>query len=285
MNLKKSIQFIVVKYLGLRINLLFLVGSKKALNQSYALFTQPKIGRISKNNIPAILKDTHQEKFEHNEHHFQTYTWKGNETKILLVHGWESNSARWEKILPYLKQSGSTIIAIDAPAHGQSSGIEFNVPLYTEFINKAVKKFKPNIIIGHSIGGTACLYHQYLHAETSIEKMIILGAPSDLKTLLDNFIKVLSLNPKMFIHLEKHYLENFNITLDHFSVASLAKQIKIEGILAHDANDSIVAFGEGEKIAANWEKSRFISTKTIGHSMHDDNLYKEIYTYLFQEKK
>lgn len=271
--------------MGQCINLLFLVGSKKALNKSYALFTQPKIGRIAKDNIPSILQDTSKETFEHNEHYFQTYTWKGNETKVLLVHGWESNSARWEKLLPYLQQSGSTIIAIDAPAHGQSSGVEFNVPLYAEFINKVVRKFKPSIIIGHSIGGTACLYHQYLHPETSIQKMIILGAPSDLKTLLDNYIKVLSLTPKMFDSLEKHYLKNFNISLDNFSVASLAKQIKIEGIVAHDKNDTIVAYEEGEKIADNWKNSRFITTTTIGHSMHDDGLYKEIYDYLFGKKE
>jgi hypothetical protein len=36
-----------------------------------------------------------------------------NDTVILLVHGWESNASRWEKILPYLKIR-STIIAIDA---------------------------------------------------------------------------------------------------------------------------------------------------------------------------
>jgi hypothetical protein len=34
-----------------------------------------------------------------------------------------------EKILPYLKKSGSTIIAIDAPAHGLSSGKEFNTSI------------------------------------------------------------------------------------------------------------------------------------------------------------
>lgn len=285
MSLKKSIRFIIVKSVGQYINLLHLVSPKKALHLSYTLFSNPRIGRLSDENLPTILQDTHKETFQHNEHYFQTYTWQGNDTKILLVHGWESNSARWEKTLPYLQKSGSTIIALDAPAHGQSSGKEFNVPRYAEFINKAVLKFKPNIIIGHSIGGSACLYHQYLHPETSIEKMIILGAPSDLKTLLDNYIQMLSLNPKMFTPLEKHYLKNFNIKLDNYSGAALAKEIKIEGIIAHDTSDTVVAFEEGEKIANNWKKGRFITTKDLGHSMHDDNLYKEIYNFLFEAKK
>ncbi|MGQ7945167.1 alpha/beta fold hydrolase [Flavobacterium sp. WC2509] len=285
MSLKKSIRFIVVKSVGQYINLLHFIDPKKALHLSYTLFTNPRVGRISNKDLPSVLQDTDKETFQHNEHQFQTYTWKGNDTKILLVHGWESNSARWGKLLPYLQQSGSTIIAIDAPAHGQSSGVNFNVPLYTEFINKAVEKYQPTIIIGHSIGGAACIYHQYLHPETSIQKMVILGAPSDLKTLLDNYIRMLSLNPKMFTPLEKHYLKNFSIKLDNFSGATLAKQIKIEGIIAHDINDTIVAFEEGKKIAANWKNGRFITTNNLGHSMHDDTLYKDIYDFLFEAKK
>jgi predicted alpha/beta hydrolase family esterase len=285
LNLKKSIRFVVVKSVGQYINLLHFVSPKKALELSYTLFSNPKKGRFYKENLPTILQDTHKETFQHNEHHFQTYTWKGNNIKILLVHGWESNSARWEKMLPHLQQSGSTIIAIDAPAHGQSSGKEFNVPRYAEFINKVVKKFEPNIIIGHSIGGSACLYHQYLHPETSIQKMVLLGAPSDLKTLLDNYIQMLSLSPKMFSPLEKHYLKNFNIKLNNFSGGDLAKEIKVEGIIAHDTSDTVVAFEEGKKIAHNWEKGHFITTQNLGHSMHDDTLYKEIYQFLFEAKK
>jgi pimeloyl-ACP methyl ester carboxylesterase len=262
-----------------------LIQPKKALQVSYALFTNPRIGKIPNDQLPEILQNTIKETFHHNEHHFQTYTWEGNDTKILLVHGWESNSARWEKTLPYLQKSGSTIIAIDAPAHGQSSGKEFNVPRYAEFINKAVEKYNPSIIIGHSIGGAACVYHQYLHPETSIEKMVILGAPSDLKTLIENYIQMLSLNRKMFTLLEKRYLENFNFKLEDFSGGAFAKHIKIEGIIAHDTTDTVVAFEEGQKIASGWKKGKFITTKDLGHSMHDDKLYQEIYRFLFEAEE
>jgi predicted alpha/beta hydrolase family esterase len=285
LNLKKNIRFITVKSVGFYINLLHFVQPKKALKLSYALFTNPRIGKISKDTLPEILRNTIKETLQHNEHHFQTYTWEGNETKILLVHGWESNSARWEKTLPHLQKSGSTIIAIDAPAHGQSSGNEFNVPRYAEFINKAVQRHKPSIIIGHSIGGAACVYHQYLHPETSIQKMVILGAPSDLKTLINNYINMLSLNKKMFTLLEKRYLENFNFKLDHFSGGTFAKHIQIEGIIAHDTSDTIVAFEEGQKIASGWKKGKLITTQDLGHSMHDDELYQEIYQFLFEAKK
>ncbi|PBI89538.1 2-succinyl-6-hydroxy-2,4-cyclohexadiene-1-carboxylate synthase [Flavobacterium sp. ACN2] len=281
MGIKKGIRFITLKSVGSYINFLSYVRPKKAMELSYALFSQPRIGRLKKEELPKVLRHTETETFHHNEHHFQTYIWKGNETKILLVHGWESNAARWKKTLPHLQKSGSTIIAIDAPAHGQSSGKEFNVPLYAEFINKAVEKYQPEIIIGHSIGGAACVYHQYLFPNTSINKMVILGAPSELKTLIDNYVSMLSLNTKMFSLLESKFLDHFNFKLEDFSGQKFASQFTIPGFIAHDTSDKIVAFAEGQKIASNWKNSQFIETSGLGHGMHDDELYDKVIEFLF----
>ncbi len=282
MGLKKGIRFLTLKTVGQYINILSFFYPKKALSLSYGLFSEPRIGRLTKENLPKILQNTQTATFYQNEHHFQTYIWKGNDTKILLVHGWESNASRWKKTLPHLQKSGSTIIALDAPAHGQSSGKEFNVPRYAEFINKAVQEYKPSIIIGHSIGGAACVYHQYLFPDSSIQKMVILGAPSDLKTLIQNYIQMLSLNSKMYRLLENRYLEHFNFKLDDFSGKKFASKITIKGIVAHDKTDKIVAFDEGLKIASNWKNARFIETNGLGHGMHDDDLYQEIYHFLFE---
>ncbi|AXB55287.1 alpha/beta fold hydrolase [Flavobacterium fluviale] len=281
MKIKKGIRFITLKSVGSYINFLSYVRPQRATELSYALFSQPRIGRFKKETLPKVLQNTETEIFHHNEHHFQTYIWKGNETKILLVHGWESNASRWKKTLPHLQKSGSTIIAIDAPAHGQSSGKEFNVPLYAEFINKAVEKYQPTIIIGHSIGGAACVYHQYLFPNTSINKMVILGAPSDLKTLIDNYISMLSLNTRMLSLLEGKFINRFNFKLEEFSGQKFASQFTIPGFIAHDTSDKIVAFEEGKKIASNWKNSQFIETSGLGHGMHDDELYEKVIEFLF----
>jgi len=283
LSLEKRIRFLIIKIIGQYINVLSYLNPKKALEISYALFSEPREGKITKDKLPNVLKNTHTETFHHEEHHFQTYIWRGNETKILLVHGWESNSSRWEKTLPHLQKSGCTIIAIDAPAHGLSSGKEFNVPRYAEFINKAVQEYKPSIIIGHSLGGAACVYHQYLFPDTSIQKMVVLGAPSDLKTLIDNYIQLLSLNSKMLTLLEDRYLEHFNFKLEDFSGKKFATTITIKGIIAHDKEDETVAFEEGLKIASTWKNAHFIETQGLGHSMHDEDLYKEIYDFLFKD--
>jgi predicted alpha/beta hydrolase family esterase len=282
--MKKMMFFIFTKSIGLYLNLLSYVFPKKASQIAYAFFSEPREGKLSKSKLPQILQEAEAETFQQEGHSFQTYTWKGNDTVILLVHGWESNASRWENLLPYLKKSGSTIIAIDGPAHGLSSGKEFNIPQYAEFIHIAVQKFKPEYLIGHSIGGKTCLYYQSVYQNDALKKMVILGSPSDFNIILNNYINLLSLNSKISKALENHYLEAFKLKLDLFSGKLFASKIKTKGLIAHDVDDTVVLFEEGKKIAGAWENAIFIETKGLGHSLHDDELYKKVSHFLFEEK-
>jgi esterase/lipase len=280
--MKKLKYFLLTKSIGLYINLLSYVNPEKASHLAYRLFSEPRIGRLDKENLPSVLRDAETETFLHNDQHFQTYKWNGNSNVILLVHGWESNASRWEKMLPYLRKSGSTIIAIDGPAHGLSGGKEFNVPMYAEFIDVAVKHFKPDYLIGHSIGGAACVYYQYKYQNPKLKKMVLLGAPSDLKILISNYVNLLSLNSKMVNLLENYFLQRFRFKLEDFSGKIFGAKLKLKGIIAHDFDDAIVAFEEGKKISGSWKEAVFIETKGLGHSMHDDVLYNKVVDFLFE---
>lgn len=275
----KTIQFILVKSVGLYINTLSYIAPKKAFALAYSLFSQPRKGRITEHKTPKTLLKAEHVSYKHNEHEFQTYIWKGNEEIILLIHGWESNASRWKKLLSHLKKTGKTIIAIDGPAHGKSSGKEFNVPTYAEFIDVVVQKYNPKIAIGHSIGGNAIAYFQ-AHYNHNFEKIVLLGAPSDFKVILNNYIKMLSLNKRIHQSLIDYTKKRFNLTIDDFSASKFLKNSAIEGIVAHDVQDTVVLFEEGKKISKAWEKAQFIETKGLGHSMHDAYLYQTIVDFV-----
>lgn len=280
--MKKINYLLLTKSIGFYINLLSFISPKKATQKAYDLFSIPRKGKIILNSIPEILQDAEQVTLDFAGNAIQTYIWKGDETVIFLIHGWESNSGRWKKALPFLLESGNTIIAIDAPAHGLSGGIDFNVPKYAEFINHVAQKYNPQILIGHSIGGKACLYYQSLYQNPSIQKMVILGAPSDFKVILKNYIALLSLNSIIYKGLKNYYLENYNLNITEFSGKIFSSNISTKGLIAHDIDDKIVAFSEGEKNAIAWKDSIFISTKGIGHSMNDTDLYQKIVTFLVE---
>ena len=280
--MSKKTQNILAKSIGFYINLLSYIAPKKSFAISYKYFSEPRKGKIEIDKIPKTLQKAYQESYTFKEHEIQTYTWRGNKEIILLIHGWESNSYRWNKLLPYLQKTGKTIIAIDAPAHGLSSGKEFNVPLYAEFINQVVLKFNPQIVIGHSIGGNAIAYFQS-HYKHNFKKIILIGAPSDFKIILENYFRILGLNSKT----QQQFLVNiknlFNIVIEDFSTSNFLKNNTLPGIIAHDVIDPIVRFEEGQKIANSWETAKLIETKGLGHSMHDAFLYQTISDFI--EKK
>jgi pimeloyl-ACP methyl ester carboxylesterase len=280
--MKKPLYFLFTKSLGIYLNFLSFIVPEKATQLAYNLFSAPRVGKLNKEALPEILQETEKETHHHNGIDFQTYTWKGNDTIILLAHGWESNASRWGKMLPYLRKSGSTIIAIDAPAHGLSGGTEFNIPRYAAFLDILVQKFKPQYLIGHSLGGKTCLYYHSNYPNNSIEKTVVLGSPSDFKIIISNYIKMLSLNSIIAGGLEAHYLKHFQLKLEHFSGKLFAANIKTKGFIAHDTDDTVVLFEEGKKIASTWKDAVFIETNGLGHSMHSEELYTKISHFLFE---
>lgn len=287
--MQPMLQKIIVKSIGMYLNMLSYMYPKKGFALAYALFSQPRKGRLKKEYLPDLFLTAEMQLHQHNENQFHTYTWtrantkqseaKGNDDIILLIHGWESNSTRWLELLNLLKNTGKTIIAIDAPAHGLSSGIEFNVPIYAEFIDVISQKYKPKYIIGHSIGGTACTYFQYKYPN-HLEKMILLGAPSDFSVILQNYINLLSLNSKIHNYLTGYIKERFDIIVEDFSGEKFLQNTAFSGIIAHDFQDTVVHFNEGKKLASSWKNAQFIETKGLGHSMHNEYLYKTIVDFI-----
>ena len=274
--------FALTKSYGQYINLLSVSSPIKASEKAFELFSQPRKGKLQLDKIPEILLDAEFETFIYEENQYQMYVWKGSEEIILLVHGWESNTSRWKKLLPFLRETGKTIVAIDAPAHGLSTGIEFTVPNYAKVINELTKIYNPKYIIGHSIGGAASIYYQYLNQNSNIEKMVLLGSPSDLQVLIDNFCEMLSLNDKVKFELENQFSSRFKMKIDAFSGAKFAKHITTKTLIVHDNQDTVVSISEAKKLAQNWKNSQFIATNDLGHGMHSKKLYLKIVDFILE---
>jgi len=293
----KKIQYLILtKSIGFYLNALSYINLEKAKIQAYQLFSQPRKGKIKKEKLPKTLQNVTYETFEFQTEKFQSYIWNGtrgnpeasgerskaNSEVILLVHGWESNASRWKKLLNYLIPLGKTIIAIDGPAHGLSEGKEFNAPKFAEYINIVAQKYHPKTIIGHSIGGAAVSFYLHKYNDKTIEKVILLGAPSDFKIIANNFVKLLSLNNRIKHKLEKYYLEKFSIDINEFSAHKFAQNFTQKAFIAHDTEDKVVLIDEGRKYADTWKNAIYIETSGLGHSLHDADLYQKIVAFIEQ---
>lgn len=258
----------LVKLVGAYVNFLSYFSKSYAANKALELFSKPRKGKITE--IQSDFLDTaFKERLKYGAYQIMTYRWLGDKQTILLAHGWESNSGRWNYIISSLKNKGFNLIALDAPAHGNSGSTSFNAILYSEFINIAVKKFKPNHIIAHSIGGMASVFFQYKYQVQSIEKLVLLGAPSNFKDILKRYTDMLGYNERVIEQLNTIILERFGAVPEYFSTAKFLESIDSKGLIIHDEHDKIIPYNDAILIKNSFKNSTLITTQGLGHSLND----------------
>jgi triacylglycerol esterase/lipase EstA (alpha/beta hydrolase family) len=98
----------------------------------------------------------------------------------------ESNASRWEKIFFIYKKSGSTIIAIDAP-HMVCLVARNLTFQYMQNSFMFSSKIQPKYLIGHSLGAKTCLYYQSVYQNNDLQKIVVLGSPSDFNIIPNNY--------------------------------------------------------------------------------------------------
>lgn len=269
----------IIKLVGSYLNVLSYVSADYAANKALHLFSKPRKGKL-KPQHETFLDSAKKEILFYNDLNIATYQWTGNKETVLLVHGWESNTARWKKKIAHFVEEGFNVIALDAPAHGASGSNFFNALLYSEFINTVAQKYQPQIIIGHSVGGMASVFFQQKYQLDSIQKMVLLGAPSEFEGVLKNYINLLGYNKKIEKSLSKVIFNRFGAPPSSFSTSKFAKDIRTDSLIIHDTKDTIIPYSEAKLIEKNLQNSKLISTKGFGHSLNDTSVTKSILDFI-----
>jgi pimeloyl-ACP methyl ester carboxylesterase len=275
----KIIQSFLPKLIGLRLMAMYKIKPKKAVYKAFKLFCTPRGGFV-KPHQKDFLNAHKAEQIQFKKIKIQTYRWKGNGPKVLLLHGWDSHSFRWKDLVKHLKSKDYDIMAFDAPAQGYSEGNLLSVPIYNEVLNKVFKHFDPEILVGHSMGGMTAIYNQYLEVNPNIKKLILLGAPSDLKRIMDGFQKILRLSDKFMRATEQYFKERYGFFFSEFNSKYFAKNIKIPTLIIHDKYDKIVPYNEAQDIHQAIENAELMITEGAGHSLHKERIYLNILHFI-----
>ena len=269
----------VVKIIGKIINLTSYISKSYAADKALSLFGTPRRGQIT-GTQSNFLDTAFREEFEYDKLPIMTYRWVGKKQTVLLAHGWESNSARWKNLIKSLNKKNYNVIAIDAPAHGKSGGKLFNAVVYSEFINVIAKRFQPDILIGHSVGGMATVLFQHKYQMESVKKIILLGAPSEFTGVLQRYYDMLGYNERIRNQIKLTIIDNFGKAPEDFSTAKFTEHISSKGLIIHDSDDDIIPYNDAVSINQSFKNSKLITTKGLGHSLNDDTVANHIYEFL-----
>nr|WP_299385826.1 alpha/beta hydrolase [Allomuricauda sp.] len=277
--MQKLIAKIVPLAYGQYFNISSLFAPKKAAHKAFVLFCTVRKGKVlpqQKDFLDASKLDVEQVA----GHHIQSYHWPGTKETVLLVHGWESNTFRWRNLIRKLKEANFNIIAFDAPSHGYSSGKLLYVPLYEQALHHMIKKYDPKYLVGHSVGGMTLMYNEYKNPNPRVEKMVVIGAPSEFHEIMDQYQDILKFNNRFMDILDDYILNRFGFKIKDFSTSKFASTNTKKGLLFHDKLDKVAPYHASEKVNASWNDSTLVSTEGLGHSMHQEEVNDEILAFL-----
>ncbi|WP_298897536.1 alpha/beta hydrolase [uncultured Psychroserpens sp.] len=261
------------------INIISVFSRKTAGKLAIRLFSSPRKVKLKEIEVD-FLQTAYTEDLDYENLSIRTYRWLGNKETILLAHGWESNSFRWKALIEKLKDLDYNIVALDAPAHGYSTGKLFNAILYSECINIVAKKFSANIIIGHSVGGMATAFFQQKYQLDSVEKLVLLGAPSNFVGVFSRYVNMMNYNNRVSKSMNDIILERFNEKPEYFNAARLSENITADGLIIHDELDKIIPYNDAEDFKNFYKKSRLIATKGYGHSLRAEEVNNHILDFI-----
>lgn len=271
------------KSLGFIINTIDFFSPRLASAIAYRFFSRPSEGKLSLKELNPLHILADKDFIEIGDQKIQVYQWKNGSKKVLLVHGWESNSMRWSWLIYYLKFKNYTFISLDAPAQGLSSGDELNVIEYTKFLQLVIQKYEPEVVIGHSMGGAVTMYHQNIYNSPSVKKMIIMGAPSEFTSISNYYKKLIGMSDKSYRHFLRYIEKRFGFEKNTAQSINFIKNYAAKGLVIHDINDETVAFNNALKIIEVWKNASLYQTKGKGHALQDDGIFKVIENFIWKE--
>lgn len=270
---------LLAKLYGGYFNTLAYLSEELAAEKSFKTFSKVRKGKA----LPFqqdFLDSARKDRILARDHELQSYHWPGSGKTVLLVHGWESNSFRWQKLQQQLSGAKFNCIAFDAPAHGYSSGTYLHVPLYAECLQVMIEKYDPDYVVAHSMGAMTTLYNQYLYPKKSIRKIVTIGAPSELHEIMAHYQKLLGLSDKTIQAIDRYVQQQFGFTIQDFSTSRFVETNLSKGLLLHDRLDSIAPFHAAAQVHERWKNSLLVATEGLGHSMQQDGVNHQIVNFL-----
>ena len=278
--MKHILLTLVPKLLGYYFNVVALFAPKKAGKLALLTFAKVRKGQLDNHRILPLLEEAKDERFRIGTHEIQSYHWPGEKEAVLLLHGWESNTHRWRNLIAQLKKEKFEIYALDAPAHGYSTGSYHFLPDFVEAAYHLVQKHNIKTLIGHSMGGMAICYLLFKHKENPVERFITLGAPVDFSLIVSGYNRRVPFNKTVYNALDQEMYRLVNMNIEAFSSRFFAKEIHQKVLLMHDRFDPTIPSSQSEQLHKALANSELVVTENFGHSMHQDEVCDKIMLFL-----
>ncbi len=201
-----------------------------------------------------------------------TYRWGDGENAVLLMHGWASRASRFASLVAALRTRGISVLAFDAPGHGDSRSRGSTVLRYTAVARALSERHGPfRAIIGHSFGALCGFHAVKSHVPTA--RLVAISGPSDFAFLLDEFSNDFRLRPairaEVVRRIERHFQHHLTTGTDlwaRFSPCEHAEEVTVPVLIVHDEDDQRVPVSHARRLTDVYlDRVGLVITSGLGH--------------------
>lgn len=228
---------------------------------AFILFTKPRRHRRTSAEL-AVLADAERSFIRCGADDLAAYSWGAGPT-VLLLHGWEGRGTQFHAFVPRLRESGFRAVAIDFPAHGDSTGTASSIPHFAAAVGVVARALgKIVAVIGHSGGAAGAIYAftRGLKAAASVH----MASPCSFERGIERFAAAARLSEPDRAEFRRRIEEFIPVPLADTDLAKLALPDH-PALVLHDPADREVPFSEAELIAAAWPSAALHPMPGVGH--------------------
>jgi pimeloyl-ACP methyl ester carboxylesterase len=214
--------------------------------------------------------------------------WSRARPIVLLMHGWQGRGTQLCAFIEPLHARGFDVIALDAPAHGESSGTAADAPLFSLAIREVAAALAPDglfAVVAHSMGAGASMLAAIDGLQ--VKRVVLLAPPLSVDTVTADFCTILQLPSRAEAAFYQRLTRRYHpYVWQRVRFGEHARSLAhIPALVIHDEDDTEVPFARGKAVADAWPGSTLMVTHGLGHRriLRDPSVIAAIDGFLTQE--
>jgi pimeloyl-ACP methyl ester carboxylesterase len=211
-----------------------------------------------------VLEAGHRFHVETAGRRLAVWSWGDGPTAILL-HGWGGRSDQLASFVPPLLAAGFSVVAPDAPGHGDSTGGTSSVLAFAHALEAIAARVGPiDAFVGHSAGAAAGALA--MDRGLAVRRAVFVSPVAALTDVVVRFAWQLGIPPWTADAMRRSAEARLGVPMSSLDVPTLARHAKVPLLVFHDPADTEVPWHDAAAIAQAWPGARLIDTPGVGHN-------------------